>query len=118
MESRQVEVHMEQHRSASLDQRDVLRSAAAVVTAGAAPAATGVSQAQSKLSASTSIAAAKSSPVNLIIASSSKGVVETTAGKISGSSSNGIHSFRGVPHGEPTWRPVRFVPATRPVPWA
>ena len=109
---------MEQHRPASFDRRDVLRSAAAVVAAGAAPSATGVAQAQSKLSASTSTAAAKSSPVNLVIASSSKGVVDTTAGKIRGSSSNGIHSFRGVPYGAPTWGPGRFVPATLPVPWA
>src|SRR5205807_615279 len=116
--SRGSEVQMEQDPLASVDRRDLLRTVTAVVTAAAAPAVTaGVAQAQSKLPA-TSTAAAKASPINIVIAASGKGVVETTAGKIRGSTRNGIYSFRGVPYGAPTWGPGRFIPATKPVPWA
>lgn len=109
---------MEQDPLSSVDRRDLLRTVTAVVTAAAAPAVTaGEAQAQSRLPA-TSTVDAKASPVNLVIAASSKGVAETTAGKIRGSSHNGIHSFRGVPYGSPTWGPARFVQATKPVPWA
>ena len=108
---------MEQDPLAPVDRRDVLRTVTAVVTAAAAPAITaGEAQAQSRMPASAT-AGAKASPINLVIAASRKNVVETTAGKIRGSSHNGIHSFRGVPYGSPTWGPGRFVPATRPVPW-
>src|SRR6476469_5210422 len=102
---------MEQDPLAPVGRRDLLRTVTAVVAAAAAPNV--VTGAQSKLPA----AAKASTPINLVIAASSKGVVETTAGKIRGSSQNGIHSFRGVPYGAPTWGSGRFVPATKPAPW-
>lgn len=92
------------------DRRELLQT----VTAMAAVAATATAaQAQSR-----AVAATTGAPGNLVIAASSKGVVETTAGRIRGSSVNGIHSFRGVPYGAPTWGAGRFVPATKPAPWA
>jgi len=93
------------------DRRDLLRAASGV--AAAAAAANKVAPAQSK-----SPAIPAGAPVNLVIAASSKGVVETTAGKIRGSSVSGIHSFRGVPYGAPIWGDGRFVPARKPAPWA
>ena len=93
------------------DRRGLLRTASAV--AAVAAASNSVAPAQSK-----SLAAASGTPPNLVIAASGKGVVETTAGKIRGSSVGGIHSFRGVPYGAPIWGEGRFVPARKPAPWA
>ncbi|MBL8237891.1 MAG: carboxylesterase/lipase family protein [Bryobacterales bacterium] len=78
----------------SLNRRDILRSIGALSAAG---------------TARTQV---------LIAAGGTKGVVETTAGKIRGATRNGIHSFRGVPYGAPTWGAGRFVPAAKPSPWA
>lgn len=96
---------MEQTPSLPVDRRDLLRTAAVAAVTGAE------AQAQTKMPA-------PAAPVNLVIAASNKGVVETTAGRIRGSSRNGVHSFRGVPYGAPTWGQGRFVPAAKPARWA
>jgi para-nitrobenzyl esterase len=45
-------------------------------------------------------------------------IVETAGGKLRGSSSNGIHSFKGIPYGASTASRNRFMPSQSPEPWA
>jgi para-nitrobenzyl esterase len=45
-------------------------------------------------------------------------VVETNYGKIRGETVEGIHVFRGIPYGGDTAGKNRFMPPTRPEPWA
>src|SRR5438046_9900375 len=45
-------------------------------------------------------------------------IVETTAGKLRGSTRDDIHTFRGIPYAGPASGHNRFRPPTIPKPWA
>lgn len=47
-----------------------------------------------------------------------KAVVETSAGKVRGLISDGVHIFRGVPYGDDTGGKNRFMPPQKPKQWA
>jgi para-nitrobenzyl esterase len=44
--------------------------------------------------------------------------VETSAGRITGTTSGGVHVFKGIPYGASTAGANRFMPPRKPTPWA
>src|SRR5436190_17817795 len=45
-------------------------------------------------------------------------IVETTTGKIRGAFQNGVYSFKGIPYGDNTTGPNRWMPPVKLDPWA
>ncbi len=53
-----------------------------------------------------------------VAASPGKNIVETDSGKVFGYAQDGVIAFRGIPYGGSTAGKNRFMPPTRPTPWA
>jgi len=97
-------------KNRAINRRALLRSAAAVAGAGMASSiTTPAAEAAPKTFAS--------ADDPLITASSSKPVVETTAGKVRGYSARGILTFKGVPYAGNTAGANRFMPPAKLRPW-
>jgi para-nitrobenzyl esterase len=97
------------HRT--MDRRALLQNAAAV--AGAGLVSTLTTKAAGAPARST-----RSPEEPLIMAASSKSIVETTAGKVRGYSARGILTFKGIPYAGSTAGPNRFMAPTKPKPWS
>jgi para-nitrobenzyl esterase len=97
------------HRT--MDRRALLQNAAAV--AGAGLVSTLTTKAAGAPARST-----RSPEEPLIMAASSKSIVETTAGKVRGYSARGILTFKGIPYAGSTSGPNRFMAPTKPKPWS
>ena len=97
--------------SRGFGRRDLLKRAA-----GVAAVAGGAAVLKPAEAAQNTTAAASGGP--LIIASAGKAVAETTAGKVRGCIRNGIYCYKGIPYGADTGGSARFMPPSKPAPWA
>ncbi len=95
--------------------RRTLICGGAVLTGGTAAAALLPTISARSLAGTAAVPAMNGDP---IVASDKRAIVETSAGKVRGYTRNGIYTFKGIPYGATTEGNARFMPPTKPAPWA
>jgi para-nitrobenzyl esterase len=108
--SRNSDVEVDGSRT-GVERRSLLKGAAAMF--GGAAAASAMPSFAAKLPKDTG----KLTAVRPLIASSKDAIASTSAGKVAGYERNRIYTFKGIPYGDTTEGPNRFMPPAKPKPW-
>ena len=101
-------LHLMSLNDSLIRRRTWMKSAAALVGATAAIPALDAQQAANRATKAR----------DLIRASDSLAVAETTAGKVRGYAASEIYTFKGIPYAGSTAGAGRFTPPTKPTPWS